>query len=344
MKMLLRVAMALLGMTAAIAAAQTAPAPSLSIDGPTVYKPYQMVKLVAKDVPPKAALLWRVSPATGVQRATTAKHMLQFVAPPGTYTVELQAFVFADGQLDVVVAQAVVEVQGTPPPPSPGPGPVPPAPTPPGRSAGAAALTRLSFPGAGCTATVVGPRRADGRWDILTAAHCVPNPAASGVATLKDGRRLAVRVTARNATCDLCWLVTDSADLTDLPAALLAKQSPQPGTPIYHSGYGWDKPGNREEGTVYGHPNVAGLLPMTLSVSNGDSGGGIFTVDGDWLISAVCCTRGIARKDLMFGGSSEMANRLRPRSAADGFPDLTDDRQSLNSVGVRPGLTNPNAS
>jgi hypothetical protein len=105
--------------------------------------------------------------------------------------------------------------------------------------------------------------------------------------------------------------VTDAA-VDDLPVANLAAKNPPVGTEIWHMGYGIDKPGNREDGRVTGTETRDGQLPMELSVSSGDSGGGIFRADTNELIAVVCCTTERGRKVLMFGGSAERAARLRP--------------------------------
>jgi hypothetical protein len=134
----------------------------------------------------------------------------------------------------------------------------------------------------------------------------------AGTIRLKDGRTLKVTRTAIDRVSDLCWMVTDEAH-DDLPFAQLAKDVPPVGTAIWHAGYGVDKPGNTETGTVSGGVNSTGKLAMTLSVSSGDSGGGIFRADTNELISAVCCTTRLAGKGVMFGGSSVEAAKLRPK-------------------------------
>jgi hypothetical protein len=110
--------------------------------------------------------------------------------------------------------------------------------------------------------------------------------------------------------------VTDD-EIVDLPYALIAAKNPEPGTAVWHMGYGVDKPGNREDGTVAEPENAQGQLRMILSVSSGDSGGGIFRADTNELVSVVCCTSGMARKVSMWGCSTEMARRTRPKSADD---------------------------
>jgi hypothetical protein len=163
---------------------------------------------------------------------------------------------------------------------------------------------------------VIGPRRPDGRWDVLTAAHCVSGVGQRGTLTLKDGRTLGLRVVAHHRTPDVAWCVTEE-EVADLPYALIAAKNPEPGTPIWHMGYGVDRPGNREDGTVVEGENGQGQLRMSLSVSSGDSGGGIFRSDTNELVSVVCCTSGMGRRVSMWGCSAEVAQRTRPKGTDD---------------------------
>lgn len=287
----------------------TAGAGPIRIAGETKYKPHSLVRLRAEGVDPKAAILWRVHPAKDVQRATTPRGVLEFAAPPGTYEIELLVIQQAEGGLIVEESQVTVVIEGC------GPVPPEPEPRPPGKADPVQAIGRLRFGNAGCTATVIGPRRGDGKWDVLTASHCTGGVGSRGSFTLKDGRTLTVTVAARNPDSDLTWLVTDAA--LDLPFAELAKKNPPVGTEIWHMGYGIDRPGNREDGRVIGAETPDGQLQMELSVSSGDSGGGIFRADTNELIAVVCCTTERGRKTVMYGGSAEQANRMRPVAKTD---------------------------
>jgi hypothetical protein len=288
---------------------------TLRIAGETKYKPHSLVRLRAEGVDAKAAILWRVHPSKDVQRATTPRGVLEFAAHPGTYEVELLIISNADGNLTVEEARVSVTIEScTPVPPTPPkPDPKPPGD---GKLDPVNALGRIRFGNAGCTATVIGPRRADGRWDVLTAAHCVTGVGQKGTISLKDGRTLGLRVVAHHKAPDVAWCVTDD-EIVDLPYALIAAKNPEPGTAVWHMGYGVDKPGNREDGTVAERENAQGQLRMILSVSSGDSGGGIFRADTNELVSVVCCTSGMARKVSMWGCSTEMTRRTRPKSADD---------------------------
>jgi hypothetical protein len=285
-------------------------ADTLRIVGETKYKPHSLVRLRAEGVDAKAAILWRIHPSKDVQRATSPRGVLEFAAHPGTYEVELLVISNTDGNLTVEETRVGVTIESCTPVP-----PVPPKPDPKppgdGKLDPVNALGRIRFGNAGCTATVIGPRRADGKWDVLTAAHCVSGVGARGTLTLKDGRTFGIRVVAHHKTPDVAWCVTEE-QVADLPYALIAAKNPEPGTAIWHMGYGVDQPGNREDGTVADRENAQGQLRMTLSVSSGDSGGGIFRDDNNELISVVCCTSGMGRKVSMWGCSAEVAQRTRP--------------------------------
>lgn len=310
--------------------------PGPAISGETKYKPHSLVRLRAVGVPEKAGLLWRITPKGNVQRATTSRDICEFAAPPGAYEVEVLVISCKpDGSLDTSEAAVSIVIEschppepGPKPPTPPGPGPTPP-PTPPGPGGGthdpSNAIGRIQFGNAGCSATIVSPRRADGKWDVLTAAHCISSVGQTGTITMpKTGRKHAVKVKVFDRTCDIAWLETVEP-ISDIEYAHLGKENPPTGTKVWHQGYGFDKPRNREDGTLMGGENLAGQLRFVLNVSNGDSGGGIFRADTNEVISSVCCTAGIAQKTDMYGGSTARAIRLRPKSPADweGFDEWT---------------------
>lgn len=324
------------------------------IVGETRYKPHSLVRLKAENVDPKAAILWRIYPSHGVERATSPRGVLEFIAHPGTYEVELLVIrMGADGVLSVEESRVSVTIEGCHPVP---PSPPKPDPKPPEKGDGKLdpvnAIGRVRFGSAGCTATVIGPRRPDGRWDVLTAAHCVTGVGARGTLTLKDDRTLGIRVVAYHKGPDVAWCVTDD-EVKDLPYALIAAKNPEPGTEIWHMGYGVDRPGNREDGTVAERENDQGQLRMILSVSSGDSGGGIFRKDTNELVSVVCCTSSVGRKVSMWGASAEVLRRTRPKVTDDTdgawvpvpipirpWPiDLTDEAWLPMPIPIRPIFT-----
>ncbi len=224
------------------------------------------------------------------------------VKVPGVYRVIL--WQVGDKDYAVLVIDAS-DLAPTPPPTAPPPT------VPPGKKADPLAATgRIRFGSAGCTATIIGPRRADGRWDVLTASHCVGGVNTRGTITLKDGRVLGIKTVGFYATPDLAWCVTDDV-IEDLPYAMIAVKNPEKGTAIWHQGYGVDKPGNLEEGTVDASADSNGQLEMTLSVSSGDSGSGIFRKDTGELVAVVCCTSGRGSRTRMWGGCAEAAQTTR---------------------------------
>jgi hypothetical protein len=286
------------------------------IVGETKYKPHGLVRLQADGVDAKAAILWRVHPSTGVHKATNPRGLLEFAAPHGSYEVELLVITSQpDGSLSIAEARASVTIESchdTPPPkdkeqPKPQGG---------GKLDPVNALSRIRFGNAGCTATVIGPRRVDGKWDVLTAAHCLGGIGQRGTMFMKDGRQLSVRVLGHYKASDVCWLVTED-EVPDMPYAMLAEKNPEPMTAVWHMGYGIDNPGNKEEGIVAERANSDGQLRMILSVSSGDSGGGIFRKDTNEVIATVCCTSGMAQKVSMWGGCAEFAGKVRPKPADD---------------------------
>ena len=282
--------------------AMAEPGPSFRIVGDTQYPPHALVRLRVEGLDPKAAILWRVDPSNAVQRATTARHLLEFAAPPGRYEVELLVVVASpEGEFRIDEARQTVTI-GTRDPVPPRKGTLDPE----------KALGRIRFGNAGCTATVIGPRRSDGRWDVLTAAHCVTGVGQRGTFTFPDGRSFGIRVVAQQKTADVTWCVTED-EIPDLPYAVIAEKNPDLGTAVWHRGFGIDQPANREEGTIADRENNQGQLRMILSVSSGDSGGGIFRADTNELVAVVCCTSGMAQKVSMWGCSAEMARKTRPQ-------------------------------
>jgi hypothetical protein len=298
--------------------------PGLKITGETKYKPHSLVRLKAEGADPKAGLIWRIYPRTGVARATTPKGVLEFTAPPGTYEVEVIAITKSGAdEFETPEAWATVVIESCHPPepkpdPKPDPNPNPPRPNPPsGTLDPENAIGRIQFGNAGCSATVIGPRRPDGRWDVLTAAHCMGGVGQVGRMVMpKTGKVYNVRVVAHNKTCDLAWMVTEES-ITDIEYANLAPANPPLRTPVWHRGYGYHLPRNKETGEVTGGETNSGQLRFYLNVSSGDSGGGIFRADTNEVVSAVCCTAGIAQKTSMWGGSTAQAHRLRPKHTSD---------------------------
>jgi len=213
-----------------------------------------------------------------------------------------------DGPSDPAYCVIVVEGPGAAPPPGP---------QLPGAADPVNATCKIIFGRSGCTATVVWPRRPDGKWDLLTAAHCTTVVGATGKATFKDGRVIDVSVSVRATGPDICWLVTESSSIASLPFAMIVKENPSAGVAIWHNGYGIDRPGSKETGKVLSGPDQAGQMKYYLSVSSGDSGGGIFRLDSGELTGCVCCTSSMARNGSVWGGSAVLAQQMRPKGTAE---------------------------
>ena len=283
--------------------AEKMPTAGPAIVGATDYQSHTLVRLRADNVPAGAATLWRVSPnVPHMNRATTSPDRFEFAAPPGVYDVEL--LVISQGKDGLSVGEVFHRVTVGQPKVDPKTDPKAEAKPDPVN-----ALARISTSKGGCTACVVGPRRADGRWDVLTASHCVLGVGDRATMRMKDGRVLGIRVVVHQRGPDLAWCVTEDV-VESLPFANLAAVQPSAGVRVWHMGYGVDKPGNREDGVVNG---VSGAqLRFTLSVSPGDSGGGILNSETGELVSTVCCTEGFARRVTMYGASTNAIRAARP--------------------------------
>lgn len=206
------------------------------------------------------------------------------------------------GLPDVVVPPPPIQITVPPPPrdlPTAPPAPTPPAPTP--SPDPLAAIARITLGSAGCTATVISPQRADGRWYAISAAHCTTAVGQRGTLTTRGGRSLTFRVVSRDVTADVAWLLTDDP-VDALPFAELATADPAVGDEVWHAGFGVDRPGNTERGTVSAAPNRDGQIEYRLSVSSGDSGGGIIHTPTGRLLSPVCCTTAPGRTARVWGG------------------------------------------
>lgn len=210
-----------------------------------------------------------------------------------------------------VVPPPVVPPQPPPPiviPPQPPPPPVEPPKPPEPKPDTLNAIVRISAPGVGCSATIIGPRRVDGRWWVLTAAHCVSGNGQRWSLKFRDGRSAGATVVNFDRKSDHAWMLTES-NTEMFPFALLAESSPPPGTPIWHAGFGVDRPANREDGVITDVPNGDGQIRMRLSVSSGDSGGGICVTADGRIVSCVCCTTGRGQVADVWGASVEAIRR-----------------------------------
>lgn len=334
---------------AALAVTAAGAAGELRVAGPSTAPRDGLVELEAQGAPEGGAVLWDVFPE-GRAKVKEGGNWLVLNGPPGEYSIRAMAIAVKDGKVSITRARHTLRIEGgcpepkplpPGPQPQPPPNPLPPVKPPPEDSApeGAAtvqkAIGKIRFGTSGCTATVIHPRRPDGRWDVLTAAHCLPAGAAKGTMTLRDGRSFAVSVASRHVTPDLAWLVAETKDA--LPSARLAQKDPAPGTKVFHWGFGTDQPGNQEHGTLQQARNGQGQLQFWLSVSPGDSGGSIIDAQTGEVLASVCCTAGLARPAQMWGGSAALAGTLRGQRASDAA-DAAQPERGGDLVGV---LTHP---
>ena len=152
-----------------------------------------------------------------------------------------------------------------------------------------AAIGKIQLGNFGCTATIIGKRRADGRHNILTAHHCTAGAPREGAMNLPDGTTFRITFISSDPRSDHAWFATTLPG-DPLPYALLADAIPVAGDKVYHKGFGVDRPGNVERGTVTNGDNGAGQTQFRISVSSGDSGGGIALNASGRVLSPVCCT------------------------------------------------------
>ncbi|MEM4360499.1 MAG: trypsin-like serine protease [Candidatus Bilamarchaeaceae archaeon] len=305
----------------------------ITIDGKKEAGPYELIRLELKNAPEDASILWRIYPVNKEDRASTVETVLEFIAPPGEYQVEAIIAYLCNGKPKLAYATTSVKIRGSPqPPPEPGPkppdpSPSPPQPSPPQPGPGVTidafnALGRITFGSSGCTATIIKTPdfpRSDGRVWILTAAHCVSRVGQTGRYVSRDGSlSTEVVVASINRRADCAWLITTSNVTSgrNLKMAIIASSLPQPGVEVWHAGFGVDKPGNVEKGRVTRSEDSSGQTEMILSASSGDSGGGIFRVDNNELISCVCCTVQPGAKMNLYGASvnsiRELFNNTKP--------------------------------
>lgn len=196
--------------------------------------------------------------------------------------------------------------------PEPKPEPEPePEPQPPGDPV--KAIGRVIMSGGYCSGTILGPPRPDKRHMILSAAHCFKGVNEKiNFQTLHNAgevRSFSCTVVAINRQSDVAILVTDDAQ-PGLPWVKVAKETPPVNTEIFHAGFGRHVPGNVEKGRVLAAPNRDGQVQYWLSVSPGDSGGGImFTAQGE-VLSPVCCTTRLDGPGNVWGGAPEVVNKM----------------------------------
>jgi hypothetical protein len=176
------------------------------------------------------------------------------------------------------------------------------------------AICKLQFSRAYCSGTIIGPsQRSDKRWYVISAAHCVSHVNENVVIMTRNGITLRGKVILIDKKSDCTVILTEpifDEDKISLPFAYLSDKNPKPGTKVYHGGYGVHIPGNREDGYVYSEENSDGQVCYVLSVSQGDSGGGILDAETNHLLSPVCCTTRLNGPGYVWGASPRVINKL----------------------------------
>ena len=171
------------------------------------------------------------------------------------------------------------------------------------------AIGKIVMKGGYCSGTVVNPQQADGSYTVVSASHCFKVTGEDVSFILRDGRQVKATVIAIDRTPDIAILRTAPV-ATPLPFVLVADRTPDVGSKVFHAGFGIDNPGNTEYGTITDRETPQGQVVYRLSVSPGDSGGGICLDAAGRLLSPVCCTTNLAAVGSVFGGSPENINRM----------------------------------
>lgn len=198
-----------------------------------------------------------------------------------------------------------------PAPPSPSPAPIPPNPT----NQPEQAIGKLVLPNGYCSATCVSPPDAANQQLLLSASHCVKGVGDVVTFYPKSGQMVSARVIAFNKTADVILLKTTPVS-SPLPFLNVAHTTPAVGTVVWHAGYGVDKPNNREEGKITKQDTGSQQVQFYLSVSPGDSGGGICLNQLNEVISPVCCTTNLAAPGSVYGGRPEVIQQMMQQPAA----------------------------
>lgn len=180
------------------------------------------------------------------------------------------------------------------------------------------AIGRIQIGSYGCSATIIGKRLASGEYDLLSAAHCLPAGIKTGVMRLENGKQFGIVLTAINRETDCAWLRT-IGDVGELPYADLAENLPAEGEQVWHGGYGEHNPRNKESGTVVRSTNDKGQSQFWISVSSGDSGGGIVCDKTGKVLSSVCCTTQKNARADVWGCSVNSIRSLRPKENVNAF-------------------------
>lgn len=184
------------------------------------------------------------------------------------------------------------------------------------------AIGKVVMSGGYCSATVVNEQHTDGSYTLVCASHCFKQVGEEVSFILRDGRQVKASCIALDRGPDISILRTAPVS-TPLPFVRVADVTPDVGSKVFHAGYGIDVPGNTEYGTVLERDTPNGQVVYHLSVSPGDSGGGICLDAAGKLLSPVCCTTNLAAPGSVWGGKPEKINdMLRNPTAFVGVPPV----------------------
>lgn len=181
------------------------------------------------------------------------------------------------------------------------------------------AIGKVAMQGGYCSATVVNGQNPDGTYTLVCASHCFKRVGEECSFTLRDGRNAKATCIALDRKPDVSILRTAPVN-SQWPFIRVAQRTPDTGSRVLQAGFGIDKPGNTEYGTVLNGPNSDGQVEYHLSVSPGDSGGGICLDSAGQLLSPVCCTTDLGAPGSVWGGSPEQVNRMLANPTA--FMDM----------------------
>jgi hypothetical protein len=176
------------------------------------------------------------------------------------------------------------------------------------------AIVKVIMANGYCSGTIIGPPPRDGRWTIVSAAHCFRRVGEQVEFLTRRGIAGRAIVIAINRKSDCAILKTE--EFPKLPFILLAESLPTIGEKVFHCGYGTHIPGNREDGIVLSGEDSNGQIRYRLSVSHGDSGGGIVLDKDGTLLSPVCCTTRIAGVGDVWGASPRVVREMITTPAA----------------------------
>jgi len=165
----------------------------------------------------------------------------------------------------------------------------------------------------GCTGAVVGPQRSDGRYLVVSAAHCVRRVGDTASGTMPGGQQLELTVQSIDTKSDCSWLLT-SPQTGTLPFINLATTAPAVGRRVWVAGYGVHAPGVQRWGSVAALPNRDGQVQFRIAVSSGDSGGPIVDDETGELVAVVCCTAAFGQDASVFGAGPAAMLAARPRT------------------------------